>query len=246
MKVHEFRDGHGPRLDDPASLASGRRSDFSGWPIGPRQLPSTAMSQVENILVVPRRIFEELGAFEGLSFEADRYMAAFLDPSSNLFLPRPAAEEDPTHKQLIPYLVVRSGDRVLCYTRGKSGGESRLHAKMSIGIGGHINDGDAHAEHFDEAAYRRAIERELHEELEIPGSYRQRPIALLNDDSNEVGRVHLGIVHLVEVDSTDVRPREDAIHDPEFLTVAELEARRDRLETWSQICLGGLPRLLAS
>ena len=89
-------------------------------------------------------------------------------------------------------------------------------------------------------------ERELHEELEIPGSYRQRPVALLNDDSNEVGRVHLGIVHLVEVDSTDVRPREDAIHDPEFLSVAELEARRDRLETWSQICLGGLHRLLAS
>jgi len=204
------------------------------------------MPPVENILVVPRRIFEQLGAFEGLSFEADRYMAAFLDPGSNLFLPRPAAEQDPTHKQIIPYLVVRSGNRVLCYTRGKSGGESRLHAKMSIGIGGHINDGDTQAEHFDETAYRRAIERELHEELEIPGSYRQRPVALLNDDSNDVGRVHLGIVHLVEVDSTEVRPREDAIHSPEFLTAAELEARRDRLESWSQICLGGLARLLAA
>jgi len=204
------------------------------------------MSAEENILVVPRPVFDRLGAFEGLSLEPERYIAAFLAPANNLFLPRSAAEQDPTHKQLIPYLVIRHGNRVLCYTRGKSGGEARLHAKMSIGIGGHINDGDTHAEHFDEAAYFRAVERELYEELEFSGGYRQRIAALLNDDSNEVGRVHLGIVHLVEVDSTDVRPREDAIHDPEFLTVTELEARRDRLETWSQICLGGLSRLLAS
>lgn len=204
------------------------------------------MSAVENILVVPRSVFERLGAFEGLNFEADRYMAAFLDPQNNLFLPRPAAEEDPTHKQLIPYLVLRHGDRVLSYTRGKSGGEARLHAKMSIGIGGHINDGDTHAAHFDEAAYNRAVERELHEELEIPGSYRQRPVALLNDDSNEVGRVHLGVVHLVDVESTDIRPREDAIRDLEFLTADELKLKRDHLESWSQIVADALPQLLAS
>jgi len=246
MEVHELRGGHGVRLDDAASLASGRRGDFSGWPMDQVQLTSPAMSQTENILVVPRRIFEQLGAFQGLSFDADRYIPALLDPRNNLFLPRPAAEEDPTHKQLIPYLVVRRGGTVLCYTRGKSGGESRLHAKMSIGIGGHINDGDAHAEHFDEAAYHRAIERELHEELDIPGSYRQRPVALLNDDSNDVGRVHLGIVHLVDVDSPEIRPREDAIRDLEFLDADGLEARRERLENWSQICLGGLARLLVA
>jgi predicted NUDIX family phosphoesterase len=201
---------------------------------------------VENILVVPRGVFEALGAFEGLSFEADRYLASFLDPRNNLFLPRPEAEDDPGHKQIIPYLVLRHGDRVLCYTRGKSGGEARLHAKMSIGIGGHINDGDTHAEHFDRASYLRAVERELHEELEIPGNYRQRAVALLNDDSNAVGRVHLGVVHLIEVGTTEVRPREEAIGNPVFLTAGELRDRRDRLETWSQICLGGLDRLLAS
>ena len=202
------------------------------------------MSSVENILVVPRPVFDRLGAFEGLNFEPERYMCAFLDPANNLFLPRPAAEEDPGYKQLIPYLVIRNRDRVLCYTRGKAGGEARLHAKMSIGIGGHINDGDSHAEHFDEAAYFRAVERELQEELEIPGAYRQRIAALLNDDSNEVGRVHLGVVHLIEVDSTDIRPREDAICDIRFLTAQELTPLRDRLESWSQICLGGLDRLL--
>ena len=204
------------------------------------------MSAEENILVVPRPVFDRLGAFEGLRLEPARYMAAFLDPANNLFLPRSAAEQDPTHKQLIPYSVIRHGDRVLCYTRGKSGGESRLHAKMSIGIGGHINDGDTHAAHFDEAAYFRAVERELHEELEIPGGYRQRIAALLNDDSNEVGRVHLGIVHLIEVDSPEIRPREDAIRDIKFLTASELAPRREQLESWSQICLGGLDRLLSA
>jgi len=200
----------------------------------------------ENILVVPRHVFETLGAFQGLSLDADRYMAAFLDPQNNLFLPRPSAEADPSHKQIIPYLVLRHGDRVLCYTRGKSGGEARLHAKMSVGIGGHMNDGDTHATHFDRAAYLRAVERELHEELEIPGPYRQRAVALINDDSNEVGRVHLGVVHLVEVDSPDIRPREDSIQGLTFLTASELQEQRDRLESWSQIVADALPQLLAS
>jgi predicted NUDIX family phosphoesterase len=202
------------------------------------------MPAEENILAVPRRVFDRLGSFEGLCFEPDRYLSAFLDPAHNLFLPRGAAENDPTHKQLIPYLVLHHGDRVLCYTRGKSGGEGRLHARMSIGIGGHINDGDTHDAPFDEAAYFRAVGRELHEELHIPGGYRQRVAALLNDDSNDVGRVHLGVVHLVEVDAPDVRPREDAIGDPVFLGAEELAPLRGRLESWSQICLDGLGRLL--
>ena len=207
------------------------------------RLPAVS-ENVENILVVPRSVFDGLGAFQGLNFEADRYMAAFLDPRHNLFLPRPAAEEDPGYKQLIPYLIIRHGDRILAYSRGNSGGEARLHAKMSIGIGGHINDGDTHARHFDQAAYRRAVERELHEELEIAGPWRQRPVALLNDDSNDVGRVHLGVVHLVDVESPEVRAREDAIAEPEFLDATELRARAERMESWSAICLGELERLL--
>lgn len=202
------------------------------------------MSAVENILVVPRRVFDDLGAFQGLNFEVDRYLPALLDPANNLFLPRPDAEEDPSHKQLIPYQILVHAGRVLHYTRGKSGGEARLHAKGSIGIGGHINDGDAGEAHFDAAAYTRAVDRELHEELEITAPCRSRIAALLNDDATEVGRVHLGIVHVVELSSPDLRPREDAIANLEFLTPAELAPRRDNLESWSQICLGGLDRLL--
>lgn len=198
----------------------------------------------ENILVVPRRILNEIGHFDGLCFDIARYMPALLDPRNNLFLPRAAAEEDPSHKQLIPYLIIRHGNRVLRYTRGKSGGEARLHAKMSIGIGGHINDGDTRAAHFDETAYNRAIERELHEELSIPAAFRQRPVALLNDEETPVGQVHLGIVHVIDVDTPDITPREDAIRDLVFVTTAELDPQRDRLENWSRICLGSLDRLL--
>lgn len=200
----------------------------------------------ENILCVPRAVFDRLGAFEGLGFDVDRYLPVLLDPANNLFLPRSAAEQDPGHKQIIPYLIVRCGDRVLHYIRGKSGGESRLHAKGSIGIGGHINDGDTHATHFDQAAYDRAVERELNEELTVPPGYRKKVAALLNDDSTEVGRVHLGIVHIIEVDSPDVRAREDAIRDIEFLPAAGLEPLHGRLEVWSQICAAGLPRLLSA
>lgn len=200
----------------------------------------------ENILCVPRPVLDSLGSFQGLNFEVERYLPALLDPANNLFLPRPAAEGDPGHKQLIPYLVIRCGGRVLHYVRGKSGGESRLHAKGSIGIGGHINDGDTHAAHFDPAAYDRAVERELNEELIVPPGYRKKFAALLNDDSTEVGRVHLGIVHVIDVDTPDVRAREDAIRDIEFLAPAELEPRRERLEMWSQMCVGDLSRLLSS
>jgi len=140
-------------------------------------------------------------------------------------------------------LVIRCGDRYLHYTRGKSGGESRLHAKGSIGIGGHINDGDSHAAHFDSAAYNRAVERELHEELVMPPGYGNTVAALLNDDSTEVGRVHLGVVHLIDVETPEIEAREDAIRDIEFVGAEELKARRERLEVWSQIVLDSLDRL---
>jgi len=200
----------------------------------------------ENILCVPRTVLENLGLFEGLSCEVSRYMPALLDPANNFFLPRSAAEQDPSHKQLIPYLVIRHGNRVLHYVRGKAGGEARLHAKGSIGIGGHINDGDTRSRHFDRTAYDRAVERELHEELAIADPYSNKVAALINDDSTEVGRVHLGIVHVIDVASPEVRSREDAIREIEFLSEEELVPRREHLEVWSQICLGGLAGLLGA
>lgn len=199
----------------------------------------------ENILVVTRSLFDELGAFEGLSLEPERYLPSLLDPTNNYFLARDDAEDDPSHKQIIPYAIFRHGDRFLHYVRGGGSGEKRLAAKGSIGIGGHINQDDFDAQsHLDKDTYTIGVEREIDEELNIEGGHTQRIVALINDDSNPVGQVHLGVVHLFELESDQVTSNEDNITELSFLTIEELQARRDRLETWSQHCLDGLSRLL--
>ncbi len=197
----------------------------------------------EQILVVRRELFDRLGSFQGLCPKVDHYLQAMLLKENNFFVPRPAAEDDPSLKQLIPYAVFRHGGKILHYTRGAKSGEKRLVAKGSIGIGGHINDTDESLFSFDQSAYHNAVRREIAEELRISGGFAERAVALLNDDSTEVGRVHLGVVHLVDLETPEVRAGEKAIAELGFATRDELLARRDSLETWSQIVLDGLPEL---
>ena len=199
----------------------------------------------ENVLVVRRSLFDELGSFHGLNFEPRRYLDAILARGHNHFLARAAAESDPTHKQIIPYAILACGDRVLHYVRGKKAGEQRLVAKGSIGIGGHMNDKDELLWAWDEKAYRAGVEREVNEEVEIATPFEGRIVALLNDDSTEVGRVHLGIVHVFRLQEPKVQKREAMITNLAFLTKSELLERRENLETWSQICVDHLDTLLA-
>ncbi len=198
----------------------------------------------ENVLVVRRALFDELGSFHGLNLEPEIYLRALLSRGDNFFLPRDAAENDPAYKQLIPYVLIAHGDRVLHYVRGKKAGEQRLVAKGSIGIGGHMNDTDESLFAWDENAYRAGVQREVDEEITIESTYEDKIVALLNDDTSEVGRVHLGIVHLFRLADPKVQKREAMITGLAFLSLEELVARRDNLETWSQICLDSLPRLL--
>src|SRR5688500_10990435 len=153
----------------------------------------------EMILVVRRTLFDQLGAFQGLSFEVDRYLPALLDRANNFFTARAAAETNAQLKQIIPYVILTHEGRVLHYVRGKKAGEQRLVSKGSIGIGGHMNDTDEGLFTLDEAAYRASVEREVGEELRLGTTYRDSIVALLNDDSNEVGKVHLGVVHVFEL-----------------------------------------------
>ena len=198
------------------------------------------------VLTVPRRHLDALGTFQGLCFDVSRYLPALLDRRHNGFLPRSQAEADPTHKQLIPYVLLVHAGRVLHYVRGRKGGENRLHARGSIGIGGHLNDADETLFSWDEAAYRAGVAREVAEELVLQTAYRERVVALLNDDANEVGRVHLGVVHVFDLETDRVTARELAITRLEFLTPDELRARRENLETWSQVCVDRLDELLSS
>ena len=200
----------------------------------------------ENVLVVRRSLLDELGAFQGLNTEPQRYLPALLARENNFFLPRSAAENDPSHKQIIPYALIVHGETILHYVRGKKAGEQRLVSKGSIGIGGHMNDTDESLFAWDEAAYRAGVEREVNEELLIETTFADEIVALINDDSTEVGRVHLGIVHIFRVAEPKVQKREAMITNLAFLTREELQARREQLETWSQICLDGIERLLRS
>jgi len=126
----------------------------------------------------------------------------------------------------------------LHYARGKSGGESRLHAKLSIGVGGHVNPIDMGDGRTGPAAYNAAVTREIEEELNLPEEHEHRIIALLNDESSAVGQVHLGIVHLVDLKSEAVTSREDALADLGFSPLADLNGQSfERLETWSQFCV---------
>ena len=135
-------------------------------------------------------------------------------------------------------------DRVFYYVRGKRAGERRLVAKGSIGIGGHLNEGDAGLFHLDEENYNRVVEREVHEEIHLLTKFQNRVVGLINDDTTEVGQVHLGIVHVFKLAEPKVEKREAMITNVAFLGKNELVARRESLETWSQICLDSLDRLL--
>ena len=200
----------------------------------------------ENILVVKRSLFDELGSFHGLNFEPRKYLDAILSRGNNFFLPRKQAENDPTHKQIIPYALLAFQDKVLFYVRGKKAGEQRLVAKGSIGIGGHMNQDDESLFNFaiDEAAYRAGVEREVNEEVKIDTKFEDKIVALINDDTTEVGQVHLGIVHVFKLAEPKVEKREAMITSLAFLGKNELMACRDSLETWSQLCLDSLDRLL--
>ena len=198
----------------------------------------------ENVLVIRRNLFEQLGSFQGLNFEPENYLNLLLSRGNNFFFPRAQAENDSAYKQIIPYVLLAFQDRVLHYVRGKKAGEQRLVAKGSIGIGGHMNESDESLFAWDEQAYRAGVEREVNEEIKIDTQFQDRIVALLNDDTTEVGRVHLGIVHVFRLAQQKVEKREAMITNLAFLTKAELLNRRESLETWSQICVDSLERLL--
>jgi predicted NUDIX family phosphoesterase len=194
----------------------------------------------EEVLVVPRSVVESIGMFNGLEFGVDRYLPVLMDPSNHRFLPRGRVEGDPAWKQLIPYFVILCGDKVWFYVRSGRSGEGRLVARLSIGVGGHINRGDAGGA---ASVYEAGARRELEEEVRLPQVLGQRVGAILNDDSNPVGQVHLGVVHVVRVAVPEVVALEDTVTESGFASEPELGRRVQEMETWSQMCFRNLGRL---
>jgi predicted NUDIX family phosphoesterase len=198
----------------------------------------------ERVLVVPTSEFHALGHFQGFSSDIDKYLPALLDSGHLSYRPRSNMELDPSFKQLIPYVVFRytGADgipQLFQYTRGGGQGEARLHAKRSVGIGGHISTLDSGAGTAHDV-YREGLQRELDEEVVIETPFAEKCVGLINDDETPVGKVHLGIVHLYDVEKSHVHPREADILNAGFQPIEELLTQLDDFESWSQIVVPAL------
>ncbi|HLE78325.1 MAG TPA: phosphoesterase [bacterium] len=193
---------------------------------------SAAMEAGEEILVVPRPLLlpEVVQGFSPAG--AEQFLARVRTHAT--FRRRGDMEDDPGYKQIIPYLIVRHDGQLFLFQRSGAGGEARLHGKYSIGVGGHINKSDvAGAADLVGAG----LKREFEEELLVGGGWQARLVGVLNDDSNPVGRVHFGLVHIVEVETPDITVRESDVLSGRLADPAEVRALRDRMETWSQLIL---------
>lgn len=195
----------------------------------------------ERVMVVPTTLFHELGHFQGFCPDVEQYFAQLTNPANTSYRLRRDVEEDPSFKQLIPYVIfqhVQDGQPTLFqYTRGSGQGEGRLHSKRSVGIGGHISADDAEG---DGAPYEVGLQRELDEEVNIQTAYTPKCVGLINDDQTPVGQVHLGVVYLYTCETQNVSSREDDIIETGFLPIPELMEDLERFESWSQICLTAL------
>lgn len=193
------------------------------------------MAAEERVLCFERKLFEELGVFQGLCREVDRYLPVLTSTSHLTYLNRSDAEKDRRFKQLIPYVLVLCGDKILRYRRGKGGGESRLHGLYSVGIGGHISEED-NGLFSSDRGYIDGMRRELFEEIAIT-DVKDAAVALINDDSTDVGYVHFGVVHVVTVPNEDVAGRRSGIVGPEFVPLEDAVSDLEIYESWSRFCL---------
>ena len=190
------------------------------------------------VLVSEAALIHSIGAFQGYSLEPERYLATVFAEHNSRFMRRAEAESDPRFKQLIPYVILRTDRSIFTYVRGKQSGESRLVLRRSIGLGGHIEPTDDRTLFSpDQSSYLAAADREVDEEVQVGRVLAKRIVGLINDDSDEVGKVHLGIVHIWDLAAPDVKKREAAITQTRFATVDELQLELNDLESWSQIGL---------
>ncbi len=146
--------------------------------------------------------------------------------AKHLFIERPIAEVSPAYRQIIPYVLIRNGDTYFVLQRTPKQTEARLHHKLSLGIGGHINPGQSLLE---------GLQKELDEEVHIGANYEMEFIGIINDDSTDVGRVHLGAAYLLDVSTRDVAVKETEKMSSEWMARSALRDARRAMESWSQI-----------
>jgi predicted NUDIX family phosphoesterase len=185
----------------------------------------------EQVLVVPRASVIRNEGWLGMRADG---LEATLEAvrTDGFFMRRGDAEDDPTHKQVIPYLVLRDGHRWFLLRRTRAGGDARLHDLWSIGVGGHLNPGDGDVE--------GGLRREWAEELVADFEPAFEPVGLLNDDTTPVGAVHLGVVFVADAGGRAVTIREVDKLTGAFATTDDVAAVRDAMETWSRLVFDAL------
>ena len=206
----------------------------------------------EQVLGVNTAELIRCGYFEGFTPLTEQYQPLLAGCNVEFRL-RSEAEEDPSFKQLIPYVIVERHGLVLSYYRGEGQGEARLRGERSIGIGGHINPCDlaagvigsmANRPEFLNDWYVNGMLRELHEELRFtyrPDEWDMPIVGLINEDQTEVGKVHLGVVHILHLDfGAKVSAREADILDTNWNTWRILQRECVGFERWSQICMDSI------
>ena len=201
------------------------------------------MATEERVLCFQRNLFEQLGVFQGLSLDIEKYLPVVTSPANTTYLNRSDAELDKHHKQLIPYVLILCQDKILRYQRGKGGQETRLHGLFSVGVGGHISEED-NGLFTQQLGYQEGMRRELIEEVDIE-EINEAAVAVINDDSTEVGFVHFGVVHVMYVNSEAVVGRRSGIKAPEFVPIAEAVKDLAGYESWSRFCLEHLEALIS-
>ena len=222
---------------------------------------------MEFVFVVPRVALFPEHAPHGLSLFGERvgdWSRTEFDAciqNEGFFVERPYAERTPTLKQVIPYTLVARGEDILLLQRTKGGGDARLHDKLTIGVGGHVNPVDAFPSGMTDgggsqsgpdrvsdplpAATRREV---MEEELTVTGETRLVPVGLINDDSNPVGAVHVGFVQVLHLLGGDAEVRETDQLRGEFVPVSTLQQRLiagANFETWSSLIVPHLDQILA-
>jgi predicted NUDIX family phosphoesterase len=199
----------------------------------------------ESVLVVPTVLFHELGHFQGFCRDVERYRKTLLAPENVSFRPRSEVEKDPSFKQLIPYMIFShtASDgtvRLFQYVRSKGAGESRLRAKRSVGVGGHLSADDVTKNGTPHDFYREGMLRELREEVVLNSTFTEECVGMINDDETEVGKVHLGIVHRFDLAEPSMQSNEPDLIESGFVSVTEMLRDLSGFESWSAICIDAL------
>ena len=179
----------------------------------------------EQVMVIEREKIARQLVERGLFVDgADDVLDVIAD--GHFFMDRPTAERSPQYKQIIPYVLIRRGGEWFLLQRTRKQTEARLHDKLSLGIGGHINP--------DTPDLIDGLQKELEEEVGVEGDYELSFVGILNDDTTEVGSVHLGAVFVLDTEG-DVHVRETDKMTGRWTATADLAALRERMETWTEI-----------